>query len=61
MCNICPDYDDGINCLVNRGLVSKDACVACKYYDACNDCYNFNHCPHNHAYSLAKSEVNINE
>ena len=51
MNNICPDYDDGINCYVNRGLSSKDTCAACKYYDACNDCYNFNNCPHDHAYN----------
>lgn len=31
MNNVCPDYDDGVNCYVNRGLSSKDTCAACKY------------------------------
>lgn len=59
MSNVCPDYDDCVNCYVNRGLSSKDTCAACKYYDACNDCYNFNNCIHNHKYACISSEKNI--
>lgn len=59
MNNICPDYDDGVNCYVNRGLASKDTCAACKYYDACNDCYNFNNCIHNHKYACKSSKNKV--